>query len=87
MEWALPALGAFLFLTQCLTILTAGYALHYAIKTQVDVKAIQNSTHQIQFVPADPPKFDQELNDMLDRGESEAYGRIEDINDFSQPIM
>lgn len=31
----------------------AGYALHLSIKTQIELKAMQKSTHSVQLVPAD----------------------------------
>lgn len=91
MEWALPAVGAFLLLAALTALAVAGYALHLAIQTRIDVGALRNSTHNVQFVPLEAPdglgKLDKELNEALDRGEDQAYGRIDDIHHHSEPLM
>ena len=58
----------------------AGYALHLSIKTQIDLKAMQKSTHSIQFVPADKAAglsgSDAELTKRLDNIEDEAAANM-----------
>lgn len=78
-EWVLPALGLYFFCVTLSGIVVAGYACHMAIKANIEVKALQNSTHNIQYVPlGDPsgPDNDAEINDELSRQEREAYANI-----------
>ena len=86
----LPALGLFLlFAVPCAV---SFLALHYALKALVDVRALKNSTHQIQYVPAEMPSMEElaeerDLNRALDRGEREAMRRVHDIHEESEPLM
>ena len=55
-----------------LTLLIALYACHRAINAEIEVKALKNSTHQIQYVPAEELVDDgeeRELNKATGRGE------------------
>lgn len=61
-----------------ISAVVAGYSLHLAIKTQIDLQAMQKSTHSIQFVPADKALATNEraLNDRLDNIEDEAAANL-----------
>lgn len=87
MEWVLPAAGLFCVLGAA-TCAVSAYALHMALKAVIDVKALQNSTHNIQFVPAEPPSDDKALNAALERNDREAMERLQDVSQFDQqPLM
>lgn len=49
----LPVIVGILIGLCLVTLLVAAYACHLAIQSQIDVKALQNSTHQVQLVPVD----------------------------------
>jgi hypothetical protein len=87
--WVLPALGCFLFFSAITALAAAGYAMHLAMKAVIDVKALQNSTHNIQFVPAEPEDEGSEkaLNQAIARGDMETFQRLHDISDFQEPLM
>ncbi len=64
MEWVVPVCVV-LGLT---AIIIACYALHLSITSRIEVLALKNSTHQVQFVPVDEP-------DPLADREEDALGK------------
>lgn len=86
----MPALGLFCVLGLGAVGLAA-FALKYALDAVIEVKALKNSTHQIQFVPAEPPEDDERaLNAALAKNDMEAFqrlSRLDDIQDHSDPLM
>jgi hypothetical protein len=88
MEWALPAL-CFVLPFTLLALAAALYALHLSIQTQIEQRALKNSTHSIQFVPADEAaaQGDDELDKALEREDSRAFQEMDDIHHRSEPLM
>lgn len=86
MEWAVPAL----VLISLFTAAAASYALHLSISAKIQVEALKNSTHQVQFVPVEDSlndKEDDEVNKQIDRHEARAYAEMDDIHHASEPLM
>lgn len=87
MEWAWPAVVAFCVLLTVFASVVACIAFQRAVNAQIDVKALQNSTHNIQFVPAEPPGFDKDVEQAMARAEAADYRRAGEIFDESEPLM
>lgn len=63
------------------SVIGAFGALYLAIKTQIDLKAMQKSTHNIQYVPVDTiVGSDKQLNDELQEAEDQYADEFDDIN-------
>lgn len=90
MEWVLPAVGLFCVLGIGAVGLAA-FALKYALDAVITVKALQNSTHNIQFVPAEQPagpSSDRALNEALSRGDRQAMEDLLNVSQYQQePLM
>lgn len=91
MEWLIPLVVGLCLLTAT-SLVIAAYACHRAINAEIQVKGLQASTHQIQFVPAEPPSTaelaeERELNAEFDKAERAAMRRVHDIHDESEPLM
>lgn len=92
MELWVIVLVAFSSVLAVVATFMAGYACHRAINAEVDVKALQNSTHQIQMVPVEPPSVaemaeERQLNKEFDRAERDAMRRVHEIHEESDPLM
>lgn len=88
MEWVVPAVVLFCVFLAAASFILACYAAHLAIKTQIDMKGLQNSTHNIQFVEAKPPMSDDDdLNRAMAMAEEEDMRRAGDIHYASEPLM
>lgn len=82
MEWMLPlAVTCVLLLVASLAV--AAYGAAKAHEALIEVKAIQRSTHQVQFVPAESlmagGPSDDELGNAAGKIERDHYERIDDI--------
>lgn len=90
MEWALPALVAV-----CLVLVAsaglAAYALHLAITTRIEVRALQNSTHSVQMVPIDSPdalsKADDELEQAMTKADDRLFEDMDEIHQRTDALM
>lgn len=62
-----------------------------AFKARVDVGALMKSTHQIQFVPAEPSADEKALNEAMRTNDMEALQRLSDVGvldgDDETPLM
>lgn len=84
MEWAVPAVVLFCVFA----VAVACFAFKYATDALIEVKAMQRSTHNIQFVPAEPPRSgDDDLDEAMASAERRDYARAGDIHDASEPLM
>lgn len=85
MEWVLPAL----FVFSVAAVGLAAYALHLAIQSRIDVKALQNSTHNIHMVPMDLPGdgTDKMLNDAMEKADDRLFDDIDRIHDKFDSLM
>jgi hypothetical protein len=86
MDWTIFAL----MLTSLLAVSAAAlgaYALHHSLHSRIEVEAMKRSTHQIQFVPAEPADEAEEraLNDDLARQERKAFMSVGDLEDDELP--
>lgn len=83
MEWVIPALVVVcLFSGVC-----SGLALKYAIDAKIEVRALQKSTHNIQFVPIDPnaDANDKAAREAMDRHDQEAMKDLGKIHSQYSP--
>jgi len=89
MEWAVPAVVLFCVFSALAAAAVAAYALHQVFQLRVDVGALKNSTHNIQFVPAEAPDFsgEKDLEAAFARAERADYARAGSIHQESEPLM
>lgn len=67
---------------------SASHALDHALKAQIEVGAMMKSTHQIQFVEAQPTAEEKALNEALRKNDMDAFSRLSgDLHDDSEPLM
>jgi hypothetical protein len=91
MEWVLPVAVSFLLLA-ILAVGIAAYALHHAIGAKIEVKALQNSTHQVQFEPVEFPQGgddpeEVELNKAMDKEERDGWKRLAEVHAASDGLF
>lgn len=91
MEWVLPAVGLLLLVAFAAAVFAA-YAVHLAIQTRIEVGALRNATHQIQFVPIDAPDdamSEKALNQALRKNDMEAFERLSNVDQYDdqEPLM
>jgi hypothetical protein len=89
MEWAVPAVVLFCVFSALAATVCALYALHHVLSLRIDVGALKNSTHNIQFVPAETPDFSSEkdLDDAYSKAERRDYDGVGSIHQNSEPLM
>lgn len=82
-------LTAFATVFMLTTIALATYAVHLGIQTQITVKAMEKSTHSVQFVEAESVRtnVEKELNDDLHKSEHDAWDRINEIHQQNETLM
>lgn len=62
------------------SVIVGGIGLYVGCKALSKVVGLENSTHQIQYIPADGTMVsDKELNKEYDRLEQEAFDGFDDI--------
>lgn len=69
------------------SVLLSCYALHRSVEAQVEVRALKNSTHQVQFVSAEDALQDRDTAEMqkqLDKDEVDAWRNTYEL--ASQPM-
>lgn len=69
-------------------LIVALYAVHLAISTRIECRAMKESTHAVQYVPFDPTKDpDDESADAANAlGEREDYENVADIHEREEPL-
>jgi len=90
MEWVLPAIGLFLLIA-CASGAVAAYAMHLAFKAIIAVRSLENSTHNVQYVPLESSdtKGEQRFQQAYSKAEAEDYLRTQDMEDdyVDNPLM
>jgi hypothetical protein len=69
------------------TACAAAYALHLGIQLHIRLGAMEKSTHNIQFVPAEDAVPDEAINRAIGRQEHDDWDGIDDIHQKSEPLM
>ncbi len=88
MEWAVPAVVLFCVFAAASAFVLAAYAFHHATELRIEVGALKNSTHNIQFVPAEPPGGkDDDLDSVYAAAERRDYANVGSIHEESEPLM
>ncbi len=89
MEWAAPAVVLFCVFSAVFASCLAAYALHQVVTLRIEVGALKNSTHNIQFVPAETPDFtgEKDLDEAFSKAERADYARVGTIHQESEPLM
>lgn len=88
MEWVVPAL-----VVLCVfSLAMSAYAMRYAMDAKIEIGAMKNSTHNIQYVPADaftPEGLRQEtaLNKKMADLEKKDFQNLEDLEDESFSVQ
>ncbi len=82
MEWLLPA-GVCLLLLVVSAVTVSLYALHRSIDALIEVRALKNSTHQVQFVPVEDELGGSEgdLRKAMDKEEAEAWDNLSSVSE------
>lgn len=64
-------------------------SLWISMQNQITVKAMEKSTHSIQYVDADSVKteLDKELNGEYNAAEHDEWDRMDEIHEKNEPLM
>ncbi len=63
------------------------YALHHSFNTAIELRAMQKSTHKVQFVPVDPPSDLREFDREMGRAERRDMDNLHSIHDNAEALM
>lgn len=83
MEWVIPALVLF-----CLfSFVWSFIAFVFAVNAKIEVKALQKSTHNIQFVPIDPnaDANDKAVAEAMNKHDRDAMNDLSKIHSQYSP--
>jgi hypothetical protein len=82
MDELLLGLGIFIVILAVASSAAAAWACHMAVKANIAVCGLQNSTHQVQYVPFEPDAGDLSDPDReVRRGERAAFDAAGDLSD------
>lgn len=65
----------------------AVFAAVVSVMTRIRIEAFERSTHQVQFVPAEPGTKDEDLDDAIGRSEDAQMDRLDEIHRQNEPLM